>query len=140
MGAVSLTGAASDTFICMYKGLTGIVHLHLAGPGAASHAQVLKCASKTGCLMPLKVGQGNDNVRVHNGPANLCLLHVLSVNGNQGFIRSLEAVGNNNMTSCGKGIIAILISSVQVVQCILPSSHIKGIAVGQEYPAALGPD
>ena len=90
--------------------------------------------------MSLKVSQGNDDVRIHNGPANLCLLHILSVNRHQGFIRSLKAIGNHDMASRGKGIIAILISSVQMVQRIFPPPHIEGIAVGQKYLTASGPD
>lgn len=88
--------------------------------------------------MPLKMGEGNDNVCVHNGPPDFSFLHILAVNGNRHLSRSLKPVPNHHMTSRGKGMAAVLIGRIQMVQGVLPASHIQGVAVSKKYLAACG--
>ena len=113
-------------------GLARAVHLHLARPRAASHADVLQAAAKAGGLVALKVGQADENVRIHNGGADLGLLHIVAVNGHQGFIGALQAVADEHMAAGGEGGKAVFIGGVQMVQCVFPAAHIQGVAVGKE--------
>ena len=48
----------------------------------------------------------------------------------------LESVSDNHVAACGKGIVAILIGRIQMVQSILPPAHVQGIAVREKYPSA----
>ena len=45
--------------------------LALTGPGAAAHADVLDGSAEAGHLVALEVGEADEHIRVHDGPANL---------------------------------------------------------------------
>ena len=83
VGAVLLAEAATDAQALVHLGLTGGVHFHLARPGAAAHAQVLDGPAKARGLMALEVVQADDDVRVHDGLADLGLLHIVALHGHQ---------------------------------------------------------
>ena len=55
MGTDLGAGPAADALLLLDKGLAGVVHLHLAGPGAAAHADILQAAAHTGLLMALSL-------------------------------------------------------------------------------------
>ena len=59
VGAVLLAGAAAHALFLDHVGLAGAVHLHLACPGAAPHADVLQAAPEAGGLVAFKVGQAD---------------------------------------------------------------------------------
>ena len=59
-------------------GLAAGVLLHLAGPAATAHPQVLQRSTKARLLVALKVVYRDDNIRIHNGVADFCLLHILT--------------------------------------------------------------
>ena len=54
-----------------------------------------------------------------------------------GFIRSLKTVADNNLTARCKGIKAVFIGSIHMLQRIFTPPYIEGIAVRQECLAAL---
>ena len=56
MGTVSLAGAAADTFFCFHKWAGSVVHLHLAGAGAAAHTDIFEGAAEAGAFMSFKMG------------------------------------------------------------------------------------
>ena len=73
-------------------GLARAVHLHLAGAGAAAHAQVLQRSAEARQLVPLEVGEGDDDVRVHDGRAYLGLLDVgAALEGDQPLVQPPQA-------------------------------------------------
>ena len=65
VGAVLLADGAADALVLVHIGLAGGVHLHLAGAGAAAHADVLDRAAEARALVALEVGQGEEGVVVH---------------------------------------------------------------------------
>ncbi len=73
---------------------------HLAGPGAAAHADVLEGTPKTGGLVALKVGQADEHIGVHDGAADLGGLAVLAV-GHRHFhlIRAAQAVADQDLAA-----------------------------------------
>ena len=82
--------------------------------------------------MAFEVIEGDEHIRVHHRPADLGFLHIFPVNGHQRLVRPLQAVGDQHMAACGKRRESVLIGRVQMIQRILPSAHIQGIAVGKE--------
>ena len=80
MGADFGAGLAAHAALLHHEGLAGVVHLHLPGPGTAAHADILQGAAHAGLLVGFEVGQADKHIRVHNGPADLGLLHVPVLN------------------------------------------------------------
>ena len=136
VGADALAGTAANALFFLHEGLAVTVLLHLAGAGAAAHAQVLQRAAKAGGFMALEVGQGDHHVGIHNGLADLGLLHILQIDGNQGLVGALQAVGNDHMAAGLQRGEAVHIGGVQMVKGVLAAAHIEGVAVGQEGLAA----
>ena len=82
--------------------------------------------------MAFEMIERNKHIRVHHRPADLGFLHIFSVYRHQRLIGSLQAVGDQHMAACGKRRESVLIGRIQMIQRILPSAHIQGIAVGKE--------
>ena len=138
MRAVLLARSASDAELLIDKRLSAAVHFHLTGAGTASHADVLKGAAEARCLVALEMRQCYENIGVHDGTADLCFLHVFPVrNRDKRFIRTLQAVCNDDMAAGREGVVAVLIGGVQVIQRILAAPHIERIAVRQKWAAAV---
>ena len=141
LGAVLGAGVAPAAQLLVHLGLAGGVLLHLARAAAAAHAQVLDGAAEAGGLVPLEVVQADDDVRVHDGPADLGLLHILAArHRHQRLVGALEAVGDDDLAAGGEGGEPVLIGRLDVLQRVLAAAHIEGVAVGEEGPAALGLD
>ena len=139
VGADPGAGPAADALLLLDEGLAGVVLLHLAGPGAAAHADVLQGAAHAGLLVALEVGQGDEHVRVHHRTADLGGLHILpALHGNLHLVVALQAVGDQDVAAGGVGGEAVDISRFDVVQGVFPAAHIQGIAVRQEGLAAVG--
>ena len=80
------------------------MHVPLALIGAAAHAQVLQRATEACLLMALEVVQGDDDIRIHNGPADFRLLHHRAPRHRHSYIiGALQAVGNDHMAAGGVG-------------------------------------
>ena len=111
--------------------------LHLASTAAASHAQVLHGAAKSGLLMALKVGEADHNVGVHECLADLGLVHVLTaLDRNECLIGALEAVGDDNLTARGIRGEAVLVGGVDVLERVFAATDVERVAVGEEGLAA----
>ena len=104
VGTVLGAGAAANAFFGVHLGAALAVHLPLAGIGAAAHAQVLHGAAEAGFLMALEVVQGNDDIGIHDGPADFGGLYVLAAHhGHIHIVGALQAVGDENMAAGGVG-------------------------------------
>ena len=55
------------------------VLLHLTSSGAGAHADIFDGAAKSGHLVALKMGQGNQYVSIHNGMTDLRLFYVFAI-------------------------------------------------------------
>ena len=121
----------------MYEWLSCAVHFHFTGPGAAAHAQVLQRAAEAGALVALEVVQRNDDIGVHNGPADFGgLAENAAGDRDLHIVGALEAVGDQDLAAGGVGAEAVAQRGVQVVQGVFPGAHIERVAVGQEGIAA----
>ena len=139
MGADLGAGPAADALLLLDEGLAGVVLLHLAGPGAAAHADVLQGAAHARLLMALEVGQGDEHVRVHHRPADLGGLHVLAaLHRDLHLVVALQAVGDQDVAAGGIGGEAVDVGGFDVVQGVLPAAHVQRVAVRQEGLAAVG--
>ena len=118
-------------------GFSGVVLLHFPGPAAAAHADVLQRAAKTRRLVPLKMGQGDKHIGVHHRPADLGIFHIFATGHRYlSLIVALDAIGDNHLAPGGHGIEPIEHSGVQMIQAVLASAHIEGVAVCQKRLAA----
>ena len=133
VGADFDAGAAADAKILIHRGLAGGVHFHLAGPGAAAHAQVFQGAAKAGTLMALEMVEGDDDVGVHNGPANFGgLAEDAAMDRHFYIVGALEAVADENLAAGGVGAEAVAQRRVQMIQGVFPGADVEGVAVGEE--------
>ena len=87
--------------------------------------------------MTLEMVQGDHDISIHHSTADLCLLHIVTVNRNKNFVGTLDAVCDNHVASGGKGVITVFISGIQVVQTILAAANIKCVAVSQKHTTTL---
>ena len=107
--------------------------LHLSGPAAAAHTDILQRAAKSGGFVPFEVVQTDKDVRVHDGPADLGLLHKLTAShGYVGLICSFQTVCNDDVTACGEHVEPVLKGCTQMLQGILSSAHVQRVAVCKE--------
>ena len=113
--------------------------LHLARPGAAAHADVFQRAAHACLLMALEVGQGDEHVGVHDGPADLGGFYILAaLYGDLHLVGALQTVGDDDVAAGGVRGKAIDIGGLNVIQSVLPTAHVQRVAVRQEGLAALG--
>ena len=137
VGAVFGADAAAHALCGLDGGLAGGVHLHLAGPGAAAHADVLQTAAEAGGAVALEVAQRDKHVGVHKGAADLGLLDVLAAfHGDIGLVGALETVGDDHMAAGGEGGEAVFVGGIQMLQSVFAAANIQGVGVGQEGLAA----
>ena len=133
VGADIGTGAAGHALLLIHRGAAIAVHIPLALVGAAAHAQILNGPAEAGLLMALEMVQGNNNVRIHNGPANHGVLHIFAAPHRHGhLVGALQAIGNDYVAAGGIGGEAIEIGRLQMVQGVFPGAHIHGIGIRQE--------
>ena len=129
--------AAAHAFFLVHHHLAVGVHLHLAGPAAAAHTDILNGAAEPGHLVALKVGQGNNNIRIGQSVTDFSFLHKFAVGyGEQSFVRAFQTVGDNHMAVRAQRVKAVLIRNVQMFQGVLAGAHIQSVTVRQERFAA----
>ena len=139
MGADFGAGLAANALFLLHKGLAGVVLLHLARPGAAAHADVFQRAAHARLLVALEVGEADEHVRVHDGPSDFGLRHVLAaLHGDGHLVGALQPVGDEHVAARCIGAEAVDIGGLQVVQGVLPPAHVQRVAVRQEGLASLG--
>ena len=90
------------------------------------------CRCFSGCrrnraFMSFEMGQGNKDIGVHDGPADLGFLDIVSIDGHQGLVGAFQAVGDDDMTAGGKGIVAVFIGGVQMIQGVLAAADVQGM-------------
>ena len=137
MRADALARVTADALLGLDVWLAGRVLLHLACTAAAAHAQVLHTAAKAGLLVALEVREGDHDVRVHEGVADLGLVHVLAVlHRDEGLVGALEAVGYDHLAAGGVRGEAVLVRAVDVLERVLATAHVERVAVREEGLAA----
>ena len=87
--------------------------------------------------MPLEVVEGDDDVGIHDGAANLGgFTEGTAHHRHLHIVGALQAVGNEDLAARGIGAEAVEERRVQVIQGVLPGAHVEGVAVGEEGVAA----
>ena len=130
-------GMAANAVLGRDVRLAGGMLLHLAGTAAASHAQVLHGAAKTGLLMTLKVGEANHDIGIHERLTDLGLVHILAaLNRDERLVGALEAVGDDDLATRGIRGKAVLVGGVDVLERVFAATDIERVAVGEEGLAA----
>ena len=128
--------AAAEVFL--HRRVAGGVLLHLAGAGAAAHADVLDGTAEAGGLVALEVAQADEDVGVHDGAADLSGLAVFAVRHRHlHLIGAAQAVGDDDLTAGGHGPEAVQLGAGHVLEGVLSAARIQGVAVGQEGHTAL---
>ena len=118
-------------------GLARRMLFHLAGAAAAAHADILDGAAKARHFMALEVSQADENVGIHDGPADFRLFDVFAVlDRHFDFIGAAQAVSDNDLTARSDRIITVEVGTIHVFQSMLTTARIERIAVRQERPAA----
>ena len=85
------------------------VHFHLSSAGTAAHADILQRTAEARGLMTLEMSHRNEDVRIHDRPANFRFLHVFLMNWNQDLVRAFQPVSDQDVTAAAERIVAILI-------------------------------
>ena len=130
-------GMAANAVLGRDVRLAGGMLLHLAGTAAASHAQVLHGAAKTGLLMTLKVGEANHDIGVHERLTDLGLVHILAaLNRDERLVGALEAVGDDDLATRGIRGKAVLVGGINVLERVFAATDVERVAVGEEGLAA----
>ena len=110
---------------------------HLAGAAAAAHADILDGAAKARHFMALEVSQADENVGIHDGPADFRFFDVFAIlDRHFDFIGAAQAVRNDDLTAGGHGPEAVQLGAAQVLQRVLTAARVQRVAVGQEGLAA----
>ena len=135
MGTHPDTVAAPDTILDLNVRLACAVHFHLSRPGSASHANILKRASKSGRLMSFKMAQRNEYVGIHDGTSDLGISYIFSFYRYLYFIGSLQSIRDQDVASGREWRESILIRGIQMIQRILPATDIQRITVCKKWPA-----
>ena len=87
--------------------------------------------------MTLEVGERDNDVGIHEGVANLGLLHVLAVfDRDQGLVRALEAVGDDDVAAGGIRGEAVLVRAIDMLKRVFAAAYVKRVAVREEGLAA----
>ena len=87
--------------------------------------------------MPLEVGQADEHIGVHDGPADLGALDILAaLHRDLHIVGALEAVGDDHRAAGGQRGEAVLPGTVEVLDGVFAAAGVEGVAVGEEGDAA----
>ena len=129
---------ATAAEVFLHRRVAGGVLLHLAGAGAAAHADVLDGTAEAGGLVALEMAQADKDVGVHDGAADFSGLAVFAVwHRHFDFIGAAQAVGDDDLTAGGHGPEAVQLGAGQMLEGVLAAARVQGVAVGQEGHTAL---
>ena len=104
MGAAIGADTATYAVFLVYHGTASGVHFLFALKRTAAHADILQRTAEAGSLVTLEMVQGDENVGIHYGTADLGFLHVLATHyGDSNIVSALQAVGNNDLAAGGVG-------------------------------------
>ena len=87
--------------------------------------------------MPLEVAEGDDDIGVHDRAADLGLFDKGQIHGDEGLIRALETVGNDDMAAGLEGGKPVQIGCLHVVEGVLARPHIECVGICEKGFAAL---
>ena len=136
--ALFRTTAATTTDIFMDGRLSAGMLLHFSGTASASHTDILQSTAKAGCLMSLEMAETDKNICVHDSMSDQGSFAVFSVYyRNFYFIGSSNSVTDDDLASGCDRVKSVKICTVQMLQCVLSASRIKGITICQERHSAL---
>jgi hypothetical protein len=136
--ALLRAAAAAAALVRIDLRLAEAVLIHLAGAAAAAHADVLQRAAEARGLVALEVGQADEHVRVHDGAADVGLLHELAVrHGHVHLVGAAQAVADEDLAAGGHGVEAVEVGAVHVLKGVFAAARVQGVAVRQERQAAL---
>lgn len=129
--------AAACAALLLHHRLSAGVLLHLAPAAPAPHANIFQRTAEPGLLMALEVAQADEHICVHDGAADLSLLHILAPRHRDLYvIIAPQAVSNDDLTAGGEGGKPVLIGALNVLQGIFPPPRVEGVAVRQKGNAA----
>ena len=87
--------------------------------------------------MAFEVSQADEDVGIHDGPADFSRFDVFAVfNGDFNFICTAETVANDDLTACRHRVVAIEVGTVHMFQGMFTAARIEGVAVRQERTTA----
>ena len=130
--------AAAAAEILIDDALARGVLLHLARAAAAAHADVLERAAEACRLMPLEMGEADEDVGVHDGAADLRFLDILAVlHRDRDVVRALEPVADDDLAARCDRVEAVEVRAVHVLERVLAAAGVERVAVREERAAAL---
>ena len=110
---------------------------HLPGTAAAAHADIFNGTAKARRFMTFEVSQADEDVGIHNGPADFSRFDVFAVfNGAFNFLCTADTVSNDDLTACRHRVITIEVGTVHMFQGMFTTARIEGVAVRQERTTA----
>ena len=119
------TAAAALAEFCVHLWFAGRMLLHLSCSAARAHTDVLDGTTETSHLMALEMGQADENIRIHDGPANLGLLDILTIlDRHLSLIRTPETIGDDDLAARRERIEAVDIGTIQMLQSMLATAGI----------------
>ena len=131
------TGAAAPALFLIHGGFAVAVHGHFPRPAATAHADVLDRAAEASQLMPLEMGQGNEDICIHDSPSDECRFENFSpVHRHFHIVRTFQTIADDELAACGQRRKAVFVGGGQMFQGLLAATHIQGIAVREERLAA----
>ena len=130
-------GPAADAERPVHGRLAVAVLLHLAGARTATHADVLDGPAEAGHLMPLEVGQRNEDVGVHDRASDLRFAHQFAVgHRNCDVVSPFQPVADDHVAAGRIRSEAVEVGGLDVFERMFARTDVEGVAVGQERPAA----
>ena len=137
VSALEHTTLASTALRLGNLDLSADVLVALAGTRAASHTNVLDGTSEARHFVSLEVVEADEHIGIHHGTTNLGLLYIFATHYRHfDFVRTLQAIANEDRATHGKRGETILPSTIKVFEGILSATRIEGVAIGQERLSA----
>ena len=107
--------------------------LGFTGTRATAHTDVLDCAAKTCHLVALEVVKADKYIGIHNGATYLGRLHIFTtLDRDINIIGTLQAIANQYGAAYRQRSKTIFPRTIEMLQCILSTSWIHRVTVGQE--------
>ena len=94
------TAPAVFAKLLVYNRLSLIVLVHFSGAAAAAHADILERTAESGCFMPFKVIERNNDVSVHYSTPDVSFFAVYTaLNRHNYIVCAAESVRNQNVAA-----------------------------------------
>ena len=82
------------------------------------------------------MGQGEDDIGVHDRLADLGAGDVFPVHRNLHVVGALDAVADDDVAARIVGVEAVLVGGLQMIEAVLAAADVQGVAVHEEGPPA----